>query len=48
MHQMTYYNLILRYPGLRQYINQCHLHNRVTELLDFLFALDTDEDPKYA
>lgn len=43
MHQMTYYHLLLRYPGLRYYINQSHIHNRTEELWDFMIGIATGE-----
>lgn len=43
MNQMCYWNLIIRYPGLRAYINSCHIKGLYDHLWDFMVALETDE-----
>ena len=45
MHQLHYYNLVLRYPGLHQVISRCYIDDRIDELFDLLVGLETDDQP---
>jgi hypothetical protein len=41
MDQLSYWFLILRYPSLRNYINECYLKELDNDLFDFLMGLET-------
>lgn len=43
LEKFDYQQLILMYPTLRSYINKCYQYQTGDELIDFIFALETND-----